>query len=94
MYTLYVLVLEHGLAIKAVGIRVQDAAIAYKESVANGAVGASEPRTVVDKATGLEQTVSEIKYFGDTVIRWISGPFTGPALANYESVVSPDTSFG
>ena len=72
----------------------KDAAIAYKESVAHGAIGASEPRTVIDKATGLEQTVSEIKYFGDTVIRWISGSFAGPALANYESVTSLDTSFG
>lgn len=86
--------LEHGLAVKAVGIRVKDAVLAYKESIANGAIGASEPRTVIDKATGLEQTISEIKYFGDTVIRWISGDFAGPALATYEPVLSAETSFG
>lgn len=85
---------QHGLAVKAVGIRVEDAAVAYAKCVENGAVGVLPPHKLLDKVTGKEQVISEIKMYGDTVIRWISGDFKGPALANYEPVESPNQSFG
>lgn len=34
--------------------------------------------------------ISEIGMFGDTVIRWVSGDFDGPALPNYQPVAHPE----
>lgn len=39
--------------------------------------------TLTDTATGTSSTISEIKMFGDVVIQWVSGDYTGPALPNY-----------
>jgi len=40
-------------------------------------------------------TISEIKQFGDVIIRWVSGDFEGPCLPNYEAVpVEKSNSFG
>ena len=88
-------VTKHGLAVRAVGIRCGDAAEAYAKSTANGARGVKEPYTKVDKLTGKSMTISEIGMFGDTVIRWVSGDFDGPALPNYVPVSHPDnTTYG
>lgn len=85
--------LDHGLAVRAIGIRVSDASEAFRISVENGAVPSLPPHTLVDRASGKSSVVSEIKMFGDVVIRWISGDFDGPILPNYENVVSPDLGF-
>lgn len=87
-------VIKHGLAVKAVGILVKDAAEAYASSVSNGARGILKPQTLVDKSGRGTMVISEIAMFGDTVIRWISGDFTGPFLPNYEDTPGPDLSFG
>eukprot|EP00605_Chrysophyceae_sp_TOSAG23-4_P002592 GSChrysophyteH1.ASY1.ANO1.2862.1 assembled CDS len=78
-------VAKHGLAVHAVGIRVADAKEAHDVSVANGGVSNSPPRTVVDTESGKSMTISEIKYFGDVVLRFVSGDFTGPMLPNYKA---------
>jgi 4-hydroxyphenylpyruvate dioxygenase len=78
-------VAKHGFAVRAVGIRVSDAAEAYAVSTANGARPVSEPVTSVDAATGKSLTISEIGYFGDVVLRWVSGDFDGPMLPNYKA---------
>jgi 4-hydroxyphenylpyruvate dioxygenase len=80
-------VAKHGLAVRALGIRVENATEAYNISTANGARGVTPPSVHTDKVTGKSMTVSEIAYFGDTVLRWVSGDFDGPMLPNY--VVSP-----
>ena len=87
-------IVDHGLAVRAVGISVDDATDAYNKSIANGAIGVLTPQTLVDKVTGLITVISEIKMFDDTVIRWISGTFTGPFLPNYETVNTPDINYG
>ena len=87
-------VMKHGLAVKAVGVLVADAADAYNKSVANGAKGVLAPTIIKDKATGGSTCISEIEMFGDTVIRWISGDFSGPFLPNYEPTPAPDATFG
>jgi len=88
-------IIEHGLAVRAVAIRVADAAQAYAESTRNGAKGYLPPTTLIDRKTGKTTVVSEIKYFGDTVLRWISGDFDGPVLPNYDVVpVKNSNSFG
>jgi 4-hydroxyphenylpyruvate dioxygenase len=53
-----------------------------------------EPKTVVDRATGQKAVISEIKMFGDSVIQFISGNYTGVALPNYEPVNTPDLDLG
>jgi 4-hydroxyphenylpyruvate dioxygenase len=68
---------KHGLAVRAVGIRVKDAAEAFTLSTAAGAVAATPPYTTVDKVTSKSLTISEIKLFGDSLIRWVSGDFDG-----------------
>lgn len=78
-------VAEHGLAVAAVGIRVADAKEAHDVSVANGGKSAKAPRTIVDEASGKSFTLSEIHYFGDVVLRFISGDYEGPMLPNYKA---------
>lgn len=85
---------EHGLAVRAVGILVGDAAVAYEQCIANGAISVLPPTTLVDKKTGTTQVISEIKYACDLVLRWVSGDFAGPFLPNYEEVDSPDINYG
>lgn len=85
--TAHSFVAKHGLAVRAVGIRTDDAANAYHTAIKNGAKGVKEPATYTDKTTGKTMCVSEIQMFNDTVIRWVSGEFDGPVLPNY--VASP-----
>lgn len=75
---------KHGLAVRAVGVRVASAEEAYDCCVANGAKGVRSPYTSVDEATKKSLVISEIQLFDDTVIRWVSGDFDGPGLPNYE----------
>lgn len=90
-------VMIHGLAVRAVGILVTNAADAYAHCVAHGAKGVLAPTTLQDASQpGASMCISEIAYFGDTVIRWIStsGNFQGSFLPNYVPVESPDLNFG
>ena len=70
-------VIDHGLAVKACGIEVEDTRIAFDTAVRNGAVKVTEPVDLRDRLTGKVQTMAEIQYFGDTVIRFVSGDFDG-----------------
>ena len=79
---------------KAVGIKVVDSELAYTLSVANGAEGILRPTLIVDRCTQKSIVISEIKLFGDTVLRWISGDYEGPFLPNYELVDTPDINYG
>lgn len=88
-------VIDHGLAVRAVGIRVSNAQEAYEVSVRNGAVGVLSPQTLTDAATGHAMTISEIKSVGDVVIRWVSGAYSGPVLPNYDLFpVTVNNSYG
>lgn len=86
---------KHGLGVRAIGILVGDAEKAYEETVWNGAEGVKEPRELMDSATGKAAVVSEIKAYGDVVLRFISSKgFDGPFLPNYEPVQSFQLSYG
>lgn len=85
---------KHGFAVRAVGFRVADAAAAYEACVANGGIGVLPPATLVDKETGKELVVSEVKSVDDVVFRWLSGSFDGPFLPNCTPVNSPDINYG
>ena len=79
-----ILRVDHGLAVRAIAIRVADASEAYRISTENGAVGVLQPTKLLDKVSGEMMDISEIRMFGDVVIRWVSGTFLGPMLPNYQ----------
>jgi 4-hydroxyphenylpyruvate dioxygenase len=79
-------VADHGLAVRAVTIKVRDATKAYEISTANGALGVMPPKTMTCRYTNKTSVISEIRLFGDTVIRWMSGDYDGPVLPNYEAI--------
>eukprot|EP00250_Pteridium_aquilinum_P020873 c24974_g2_i1 orf=180-1487(+) len=87
---------SHGLGVRAVGILVDDAEEAFKASVANGAIPAYEPHTWLDDASGRGAIVSEVKLYGDVVLRYVSylNGFDGPFLPKYERVNAPPISYG
>lgn len=84
----------HGLAVRAVGLRVEDAQQAYEVSVANGGVGVLKPYTMKDEATGATQVISEVLLYGDVVLRYVSGDFKGPFNPLYEAVDVPPLCYG
>jgi 4-hydroxyphenylpyruvate dioxygenase len=87
---------SHGLAVKAVGILVDDADEAYHVSVENGAVPVMEPRVLSDDAKGGKMVMAEVKLYGDVVLRYVSNKqgFKGPMLPNYEEVQSLPLTYG
>ncbi|RHY36960.1 hypothetical protein DYB34_008737 [Aphanomyces astaci] len=85
---------KHGLAVRAMAISVDDATVAYETAVKNGAVGVTSPKTSTDAATGEFQVLSEVKLYGDVVLRFISGNYTGRFLPGYQNVEGPDVSIG
>ena len=52
-----------------------DARQAYETATANGAEGVQPPTELRDSASGTEALVSEIRAYGDCVLRFISGSF-------------------
>jgi len=77
---------------------VDDATAAYEASVENGGVGVLAPATLHDAATGTEMVMSEVKLYGDVVMRFISPsgdkPYAGSLIPNYAEVDSPELSYG
>ncbi|KAI3520579.1 hypothetical protein L1887_10029 [Cichorium endivia] len=59
---------SHGLAVRSVAIEVEDAEIAFSVSVAHGAKPSSAPITLGNN----DVVVSEVKLYGDVVLRYIS----------------------
>nr|XP_051194655.1 4-hydroxyphenylpyruvate dioxygenase isoform X2 [Lolium perenne] len=78
----------HGLAVRAVGLRVADAAEAFRASVAGGARPAFAP---ADLTHGY--TLAEVELYGDVVLRFISYPDNAepnpPFLPGFEAVNTP-----
>ncbi|RLN73178.1 hypothetical protein BBJ28_00004426 [Nothophytophthora sp. Chile5] len=91
-------IMKHGLAVRALGIRVGDAKAAYEvqfwASVKNGGIGVLEPKTLKDEASGETTIVAEVKLYGDVVVRWVSGDFDGAFVPGYEPCDGPDISIG
>lgn len=77
---------DHGLAVRAVALRVADAADAFRASVAAGARPAFEPVEL-----GLGFRLAEVELYGDVVLRYVSYPDAagGPFLPGFEDVSCP-----
>ena len=86
---------RHGLAVRALGILVEDAAAAFAASTAAGARPVQPPTRLADAAGGGALTVAEVELYGDVVLRLVSGDFSGPYLPGYERVVgAPAACYG
>nr|ADO62712.1 p-hydroxyphenylpyruvate dioxygenase [Mangifera indica] len=58
---------SHGLAVRSVGVDVEDAEIAFTTSAAHGAKPVSSPRILDNRAV-----ISEVHLYGDVVLRYVS----------------------
>jgi 4-hydroxyphenylpyruvate dioxygenase len=86
---------DHGLAVRAIGIRVSDAAVAYAQCIAKDPSCAVQAPYSCSNADGTDTMVcSEVKNQGDVVIRFVSGSTIYPYLPNYTPVVTPDINYG
>jgi 4-hydroxyphenylpyruvate dioxygenase len=86
---------SHGLAVRAVGILVDDADTAYRVSVENGAVSVLEPHVLNDDAKGGKMVMAEVRLYGDVVLRYVSKHgYKGSMLPNYEEVESLPLTYG
>ena len=80
---------RHGLAVRAVGLLVDDAREAFASSVKHGARPALEP-CLAGEGTGAV-TVAEVELYGDAVLRFMSGPGAGARgfFPGYEALEAP-----
>jgi 4-hydroxyphenylpyruvate dioxygenase len=91
---------KHGVAASAIGIEVENAEEAYRIAVENGAIGWTEPTTLVNESTGAKAVVSEVQLYlkGDVALRFISFSqgYDQPFLPGYETVKegSPRLNYG
>lgn len=88
---------KHGLAVRAVGVLVDDAHEAYRVSVENGAVSVLAPQVLTDelKGPGGKMVIAEVKLYGDVVLRYVSNQgFKGSFLPNYEDIESLPLTYG
>ena len=94
---------KHGLAVRAVGVEVADAKLAYEAAVKNGAVGVCEPTIIQnfneEKDVGMEGEcqMAEVSLYGDVVLRFVSfdknsGSSSVTGTANQPSPILPHLS--
>ena len=85
---------RHGLAVRAVGIEVENAEAAFKASVDAGAVAVAPPTRLSDDANEA-MIISEVLLYGDVVMRFVSGDFSGPFVPGYSGTPDgPSVSYG
>ena len=83
---------RHGLAVRAVGVEVADAAAAYAAAVANGARAALAPvelRGAAGAGAGGACVIAEVEMYGDVVMRFVSGAAGAAFLPHYADVDDP-----
>lgn len=85
----------HGLAVRALGLKVADAEEAYAISVSKGALPVQPPTRLVDEGSGKFLVIAEVVLYGDVVLRYVSGDFDGSYLPGYTPVTdSPQVCYG
>ncbi|KDD74142.1 hypothetical protein H632_c1538p1, partial [Helicosporidium sp. ATCC 50920] len=88
-------VADHGLAVRAVGVAVDDAAEAFRIATENGAVAMQSPVVLEDASGAGKLTVSEVKLYGDVALRFVSGDYHGVYMPGYEATPeAPVQNFG
>jgi len=86
---------KHGLAVKAVGLLVEDATQAYAAATAAGGEGVTPPHTLEDASQGGKVVIAEVKLYGEVVLRLIqTDGYSGPFLPKYEEASCTAETFG
>jgi 4-hydroxyphenylpyruvate dioxygenase len=76
---------KHGDGVKAIALSVPDVDHAYREAIARGAIGVTEPYDLEDSHGRVR--VAETETYGDTVHRFIDrSAYVGPFLPGYVEV--------
>ena len=85
---------KHGLAGRAIGIKVTDATDAYNKCLANGGVGVLAPLHLKDDNG--EVVISEVTMYTDVVVRFVQGrdTYKGAFLPGYKDSGRPSVSYG
>lgn len=76
------------------GLSVDDAATAHKAATASGGVSVMEPQEVSDKASGDTAVLSEVRAYGDVVLRFVSGSYSDAHLPQFIAVEPEGSTFG
>lgn len=85
---------SHGLAVRAVGVLVNDADEAYRVSLENGAISVLRPHVLIDESGG-KMVLAEVKLYGAVVLRYVSKDgYKGSFLPNYAEVESLPLTYG
>lgn len=75
----------HGLAVRAVGINVEDLKSSYDTVIANGAIACLPPTLLVDESGKGSVMVAEVGLYGDVVLRLMEAKnFSGLFLPNFK----------
>jgi len=78
---------RHGDGVKVLALWVDDAAAAFRETTARGAISVSEPQAVSDDFG--EVTTASIRTYGETIHTFVErGYYSGPFLPGFRSVRS------
>eukprot|EP01035_Chromulina_nebulosa_P017833 gene17833-23445_t len=76
---------NHGLAVRAVAIEVEDVYKSYETIISNGGISALEPRRIIDSNNRGHYDIAEIKLYGDVVLRLISLSYFG--IRSFDHIV-------
>jgi 4-hydroxyphenylpyruvate dioxygenase len=81
-------VYKHGDGVKAIALRVKDAAVTWKQTIGRGATSVLEPQTLQDENG--EVIISGIRLYGDTVHYFIERDnYTGAFMPGYRRWSNP-----
>jgi 4-hydroxyphenylpyruvate dioxygenase len=83
--------ISHGIGVRAVGIRVADASVAFAACVENGGVPVQEPLTMTGEDGSSSMVIAEVQLYGDVVLRYVSGTYQGPFLPGYVATTTSTT---
>jgi len=88
---------KHGVAVRAIGLEVEDATMAYNECIAHGGQAAFAPVRLVPSPTSGERgyvVMSEVRAYGDVVLRFVSkhDGFAGSFLPAYQEEINSSSS--
>ena len=81
----------HKYAPCCAGVAVADAAAAFQLATSGGAIAVQPPLTLHDEATGTSQCISEVKLYGDVVLRFVSGSYKVPPMVCNGTVWCPSS---
>lgn len=86
---------KHGSAVRAIGLRVDDATAAYEACLKNGGKGVQRPTTLTDEDGTI--VYAEVTYYTDVVLRLVQGrdtAYKGTFMPGYKASGRTPVSYG